>query len=372
VAFKQNRRRLQRSIMRRGREKFDKEPAREGGPHKKAVGLDLSSARNGSARLWNTRPSPERGLVAEWLRRGLQILAPGWIPGQASRILPFASCPLRAVHRVASFLWVNGSFCMSSRLAFGSACAKLWTERGPGVACRRIRHCHTLLKPETFLMPDLSNARRVMVDNQIRAFHVTDRDVLAAFETVPRELFRAALSAPLPIPTGGSMSPVQDLPGHCAPVILARLIQLLAPRAGETALDVGAHGHSVAILAAMGLKTSLVEVDSALVEGARVATLLAALPVSVLPNQPGWPPMWPEVLLLVLMSFCSMARPSASQALSCCSCGRWEVGVVHRQGRSFVGNRRSKANGVVGHRFAFDAQGVLVRTCAGARFLFFE
>lgn len=133
-------------------------------------------------------------------------------------------------------------------------------------------------------MADFSTARRVMVDNQIRTFDVTDRDVLAAFETVPREFFVApediaAAYADRQLSLGGRAL----LP----PLLLARLVQALQPQAGETALDVmGGHGYSAAILAALGLKTTFLETDPALVEGARAALAKAGAEVEILPAQP--------------------------------------------------------------------------------------
>lgn len=121
--------------------------------------------------------------------------------------------------------------------------------------------------------PAFSAARQVMVDNQIRTFDVTDQDVLTAFETVPREIFVPAADRPLAyldrrIDLHGNRGTRALLP----PLILARLVQALEPKAGEKALDVlGGFGYSAAILAAIGLNVTMLEADEAFSEAARLA-----------------------------------------------------------------------------------------------------
>ena len=120
-------------------------------------------------------------------------------------------------------------------------------------------------------MVDMPTARRVMVDNQIRTFDVTDREVLAAFDVVPRDAFVApgdkAIAYADRILTVGEASARRAM---LPPLILARLIQALQPVAGERALDVaGGFGYSAAILASIGLDTTAVETDASLTEGAR-------------------------------------------------------------------------------------------------------
>ncbi|MDB5314943.1 MAG: protein-L-isoaspartate(D-aspartate) O-methyltransferase [Rhodospirillales bacterium] len=114
-------------------------------------------------------------------------------------------------------------------------------------------------------------ARRFMVDCQLRPNRVTDPRLLGAMGHLPRERFLPANLAP---------RAYQDedvaLPGGRAlmePMILARLIQLMALRRGERALVLGSGtGYSAAVLAAMGVVVVAVEEDAALMAAAR-ATL---------------------------------------------------------------------------------------------------
>ena len=130
-------------------------------------------------------------------------------------------------------------------------------------------------------------ARRVMVDNQIRTFDVTDRALLSAFDTVPRERFVPAdcrelayLDRRIDLPAEGASRAM--LP----PLVLARLLQALAPVEGETALDVlSGTGYPAALLAAMGLKAVALESSAALTDSARVA--LAGTAVRSADAEPG-------------------------------------------------------------------------------------
>ncbi len=121
-------------------------------------------------------------------------------------------------------------------------------------------------------------ARSRMVDGQLRPNRVNDPRILAAMRTLPRERFLPASLAPLAyadaevkLPSGRPM---------LAPLALARLIQLAAPRAGEQALVVGAGtGYGAAVLAACGVRVSALEQDPALLALAR--PVLAALAPAV-------------------------------------------------------------------------------------------
>lgn len=137
-------------------------------------------------------------------------------------------------------------------------------------------------------MVDMSHARRVMVDNQIRTFDVTDKSVLEAFDSVPRELFvapkdRAIAYADKTLVVGEGAFARALLP----PLVLARLVQALEPVAGARALDVmGGMGYSAAILAGAGLETSFIEQDAALTDQARAALAEAQVNVQVLAADP--------------------------------------------------------------------------------------
>jgi protein-L-isoaspartate(D-aspartate) O-methyltransferase len=110
-------------------------------------------------------------------------------------------------------------------------------------------------------MIDYAQARRMMVDCQLRTFDVNDNTVLDAFDTVPREAFVpkgqepfAYIDQTLKIP-GGTDS--RCLP---APMVLARMIQALKIRPGMKALDVATGpGYAAAIMAELGAQVTALE-----------------------------------------------------------------------------------------------------------------
>jgi protein-L-isoaspartate(D-aspartate) O-methyltransferase len=93
-------------------------------------------------------------------------------------------------------------------------------------------------------------ARRIMVESQLRPNRVTDEALLSAMGSLPRELF-------LPEALRQIAYVDDDLefaPGRYVmdPMILARLIQAAAPRMDDVALVVGAgSGYSAAVLAGL-------------------------------------------------------------------------------------------------------------------------
>jgi protein-L-isoaspartate(D-aspartate) O-methyltransferase len=119
-------------------------------------------------------------------------------------------------------------------------------------------------------MQDFSLARRAMIDSQLRPEGVTDRGVLAAMGSVPREQFvpeaaraLAYSDRPLKICEGRAMMP---------PAALGRLLTELAPQPGERALVVGSgSGYSAALLRAIGLDIVALESNEALASAANQA-----------------------------------------------------------------------------------------------------
>lgn len=123
---------------------------------------------------------------------------------------------------------------------------------------------------------DYADARRRMVDGQIRPNKVTDPRLLDALRDLPRERFlpqplraRAYVDEDVPLPGGRALM---------EPMVLARLVQLLEPRPADRALVVGAGtGYGAAVLARLGAAVTAVEDDAALCAVAREA-LAACLP----------------------------------------------------------------------------------------------
>ncbi len=117
---------------------------------------------------------------------------------------------------------------------------------------------------------DADRARQLMVDGQLRPNKVNDRRILDAMRTLPREIF---------VPPGqATLAYIDDAvklgQGRVLtkPLVLARLIQLARPHAGETALIVGsATGYAAAVLALCGLQVFALEQAPSLIAMARVA-----------------------------------------------------------------------------------------------------
>lgn len=124
----------------------------------------------------------------------------------------------------------------------------------------------------TRTMLDYAQARRLMVDCQLRTFDVNDIAVLDAFEAVPRERFAPAgreafayVDQPIRFDAAGA-----DARAMPAPMVLARMIQALRIRSGVRALDVGTGlGYGAAILHRLGGIVTALESDPALARGAR-------------------------------------------------------------------------------------------------------
>ncbi|WP_395820441.1 protein-L-isoaspartate O-methyltransferase [Devosia sp.] len=126
-------------------------------------------------------------------------------------------------------------------------------------------------------MVDFERARKIMVDNQLRTSNVTDRRVLAAMLSVPREQFVPADRKVL-----AYIDDAHDL-GHgrslAAPAPFAKLLQLAEIESGDAVLDVGAGlGYSTAVLAQLAHEVIGVEVDAGLAAEAKKS--LAAAGVS--------------------------------------------------------------------------------------------
>ena len=129
---------------------------------------------------------------------------------------------------------------------------------------------------------DYAAARKVMVDSQVRVNDVTDRGLQAALLAVPRERFCAADRAfsayaevEVEIAAGRRLMMARDV---------AKLLQALNPREGETVLAIAAP-YAAAVLAKMGLVVTAQEAEAAVFEvvGAaleEVGVTMAVAPLS--------------------------------------------------------------------------------------------
>jgi protein-L-isoaspartate(D-aspartate) O-methyltransferase len=118
-----------------------------------------------------------------------------------------------------------------------------------------------------------------MISQQVRTGSVLDEGTLAALHSVPRELFVpehlrsvAYAECALPLAHGKHM---------LTPLLVGRILQTLAPRRGERALEIGTgSGYLSACLAALGAQVQSLVVHPDLAEQAR-ANLKAAGTVGV-------------------------------------------------------------------------------------------
>ena len=147
---------------------------------------------------------------------------------------------------------------------------------------------------------DFADARKKMVDGQIRPNRVSDPRILDAMRSLPRERFlppalaaRAYADDAVPLGNGRVMA---------EPLAIARLVQMATPEPGARALVIGAGtGYGAALLAACGVQVTALESDPALIAIARpvLAALMPAVTVVQGPLAAGWPPAAPYDIILV-------------------------------------------------------------------------
>jgi protein-L-isoaspartate(D-aspartate) O-methyltransferase len=122
---------------------------------------------------------------------------------------------------------------------------------------------------------DFAQARRTMVDGQVRVNDVTDHALIDAMLSIPRERFvppaRAALAYiddDLEVAPAAGAVPARYL---MEPMVLAKLLQALAPADSARVLDVGgATGYAAAVIARVSGSVVALEENPALAAQARV------------------------------------------------------------------------------------------------------
>jgi protein-L-isoaspartate(D-aspartate) O-methyltransferase len=150
-------------------------------------------------------------------------------------------------------------------------------------------------------MFDAANARRLMVEGQIRTADVTDVALLDAMSTLPRERFLPPSLAQLAYVDGEI--PVARGRALLRPMVLAKLIQAARVGAKDRVLDVGcATGYSSAVLARLAGSVIALEEDADLARQAKEAlAAVGTVNVEVVtgPLTAGWPAGGPyDVILL--------------------------------------------------------------------------
>jgi len=142
----------------------------------------------------------------------------------------------------------SANTCPSAGLDAGAECAQRATGREEAIGVDQRD------APDAF-----AQARRVMVDRQIRARGVRDERVLRAMQRVPRERFvpvdaraEAYLDRPLPIGSGQTIS---------QPYMVATMLDVLACESEMTALEIGAgSGYQAALLGELCREVWAVEI----------------------------------------------------------------------------------------------------------------
>lgn len=149
-------------------------------------------------------------------------------------------------------------------------------------------------------MFNAADARRLMVEGQVRTADVTDADLLDAMLTLPRERFLPPALAPLAYLD----SDVAIAKGRALlkPMVLAKLIQAARVRSDDRVLDVGCGtGYSAAVLARLAGAVIALEQDTELARQAKQALAEVGAQVEVVIGSltAGWPAGGPyDVILL--------------------------------------------------------------------------
>ena len=150
-------------------------------------------------------------------------------------------------------------------------------------------------------MFDAATARRHMVDGQIRTADVTNPNLIAAMQTLPRELFAPPALANQAY-SDGDLSLGQGR-ALLRPIVLGKLIQGADVRPGDRVLDVGCGtGYSAAVLAHMDAAVVALEEDADLAQRAEAALAGAGAGQVTLVRGPltaGWPAAAPYDLILL-------------------------------------------------------------------------
>lgn len=152
-------------------------------------------------------------------------------------------------------------------------------------------------------MVDFAQARRIMVDSQLRTFDVNDIPLLDAMNAIPRERFVApGLESLAYMDQDIAVSHGPERRRMLAPMIAARMIQALGIRRGERALDVACGlGYTCAVLSELGAETVGLEESPDLAAAAASRLAAFGMPVRVVsgPLQQGWAEEAPYDAILV-------------------------------------------------------------------------
>jgi len=200
---------------------------------------------------------------------------------------------------------------------------------------------------------DFEQARRQMVDAQLRPYDIIDTRLLSAMKATPRELFLppslaslAYADAELPIGEGRRM---------LRPRELGRLIQALAVQPEDRVLVIaGGTGYSAAVLARMAREVILLEASPELSFQARAALdrdTCGEVNIVATAFQNGWQENAPYDAI-VLEGAAEFVPPAWLAQLG--EGGR--LAVIVREGDAGYARLYVKSGGVAAFRTVFDAQ----------------
>jgi protein-L-isoaspartate(D-aspartate) O-methyltransferase len=153
-------------------------------------------------------------------------------------------------------------------------------------------------------MTDFAQARRTMVDGQVRVNDVTDAAVISAMLDVPREKFvpetranLAYIDDDLCVQEASGTNPARYL---MEPMVLAKLLQALELSSDSKVLDVGcATGYSSAVMSRVAGHVVALEEDAALAAGAKKNVRAANVEVVSGKASGGWPAGAPYDAILI-------------------------------------------------------------------------
>jgi protein-L-isoaspartate(D-aspartate) O-methyltransferase len=197
-----------------------------------------------------------------------------------------------------------------------------------------------------------ADARKRMVDSQIRPNRVTDPRILAAMRRLSREEFlppaaRALAYADEDVALGNGRYLME-------PMVLARMLQAASLRDNERVLVVGAAtGYGAAVLAACGCRVIALEDDPALVAMAESVLIRVAPSVDVVsgPLSAGWPSLAPYDLILIEGAVPEIPASLAGQIQQ--ESGRI-IGAIRHQGGVTQAVQGEETGGGLGLSVLFD------------------
>ncbi len=181
-------------------------------------------------------------------------------------------------------------------------------------SCQDARVEQPVAEPESIAV-DFDEARRLMVDGQIRSRGVEAETVLAAMEAVPRhefvpEEYRRYAYEDTPLPIGLEQTISQ-------PYIVALMTELVSPEAGDRVLEVGTgSGYQAAVIAEIVDRVYTIEIipTLALSAGRLLDRLeIANVEVRTGDGYMGWPEHAPFDGILVTAGATQIPQPLVDQ-----------------------------------------------------------